>query len=89
MSRLFTYIVVSFFAVTALADEIDAEIIKHLDFFEQMPVVEDVDLIETEAFLGWRSRTGEKVAAGTENDADSLDDAVDAPSANQKQGGGQ
>jgi hypothetical protein len=73
-----TYIVVSFFAVAALADEIDAEIIKHLEFFEKMPVIEDLDLIEMEE----QARSPTEMAAGqpggpqSANDKDSLDDVV-------------
>jgi hypothetical protein len=80
MKRVFTYFIVSFFAVTAVADEIDAEIIKHLDFFEKMPVVEDLDLIELEEQTHAPAQTAD-AGASKKKDQDSLDDVV--------QGGGQ
>jgi hypothetical protein len=36
-------------AGTALADDIDAEIVKNLEFFDQMPMVEDLDMVEMDA----------------------------------------
>ena len=69
MKRLTAYFLASFVAVAAFADEIDAEIIKNLDFYEKMPVVEELDLIELEQ----QSRPPE-ITAGA--DADSLDDSV-------------
>ena len=82
MRRMTAYLLVSFAAVTAFAEEIDAEIIKNLDFYEKMPVVEELDLIE----LSDQNQAPEKTAG---NDEDSLDDKVQDTAPGSSKGEGQ
>ncbi len=40
------HLAVAFVASTALANDVDEEIIQHLEFFERLPVIEEMDLVE-------------------------------------------
>jgi hypothetical protein len=40
------HLAVAFVASTALASDVDEEIIRHLEFFEKLPVVEDMEIVE-------------------------------------------
>jgi hypothetical protein len=75
MKLKWKHVLVALLTTTAFADDIDAEIVKHLDFFEQMPVVEDLQMIELEAGGERPKTTGAPAHAGPSGTASSQPEA--------------